>query len=506
MNNKTIIKGKIRIISPVHIGGAQEKHALKGLDYIVNKGNVYFLDEYKLIAHFGPEKYSNALASGKLEELCGSINLTDYSKKVISNISGEIGTDIKINIKHTLSNRPIIPGSSLKGALRSVFVNKFGGAKTEYDRNNRPKTIEPFGEIAQDINRYMIVSDSEFSQSTFVNTKTFNLRGSNGGIIGGWKHELKGGNSDNFDTNGFTFPHEVIPNNDFGDLRIVFNTKFIDNAKNTRDPKILKINDSIEAIYKGSQQEIFSIIQSYTESFIAKELAFFNKFEADRSVDLIEFYEYIRNENQKMPILRLGLGSGFHSMTGDPYDSHDIDEVGKPGKYKGKNSSKSRKIAFSGSGDDIRLFPMGFVQMMTNEYYDQHYRESFEARKATILAKEALQKEKQKADNLAYEAAKMKAESDTLLIAEKDELARLEALKPKMIEINQLKKAKWVDGIVVGQNGKMLQFRPFITGFDDKIFEISYSAGMPLDTIIQVMCMSPNVKMLQFQGAPKVKQ
>ncbi|MBK7522799.1 MAG: hypothetical protein IPI53_01105 [Saprospiraceae bacterium] len=503
MNDKTIIKGKIRIVSPVHIGGAQEKHALKGLDYVVNKGTVYFLDENKLIAHFGIDKYSNALALGKLEELCGSINLTEYSKKVISDISGEIGTDIKINIKNSLSNKPIIPGSSLKGALRSVFVNKLGGAKIEYDWNNRPKTVEPFGSIAEDINRFMIVADTEFNQCSFVNTKTFNLRFGQPDFKGGWKHELRGGTNDQFHSSGFTFPHEVIAQNDFGDLHLVFNTKSLQNTKNTRDPKILKINNQIESIYYGSQQQVFEIIQNYSAKFIEKELAFFRKFEANQSGEIITFYGNLLIENKKMPIIRLGLGSGFHSMTGDPYDSHDIDAIDRRGKYNGKDSAKSRKIAFRGSGDDLRLMPLGFIQLITDEYYDEYFKEKHEEKLKRI---EQAEKSKKIAETQKQEEIKKANENRIKVEAEAIEMAKIkaeEALQPKMVEISILKKAKWVDAVVVGQNGKMLKFKPFISGFEEKVFEISYSAGMPLDTVIQVMCMSPNGKCYNSKGLRK---
>ena len=97
---KQIISGMLRIVTPVHIGGAQEKHWQKGLDFIAKDGKVYLLDERKLVAHFGIEKYCTALATNTLTQLCSSININDYSKKVIHEISGEIGTDIKTNIKN----------------------------------------------------------------------------------------------------------------------------------------------------------------------------------------------------------------------------------------------------------------------------------------------------------------------------------------------------------------------------------------------------------------------
>ncbi len=510
MEGKTIIEGKIRIVSPVHIGGAQEKHLQRGLDYIVADGKAYFLDDRKLIAHFGIDAYSNALSENKITELCKTLtNLQEYSKKVVKSISGEIGTDIKTNIKNVLSEKPIIPGSSLKGALRSVFVNKLGGARVENDRNNKPKTIEPFGQIQEDVNRYMIVGDTEFNTCTFMNTKTFNLQNGRN-IIGGWKHTNN--TNDKFDNKGFTFPHEVIATDDFGTLNIVFNKSALQNALNSQkyvtDPRknIVKTGQKIEEIYLGSQEKIFKIIQEYTKTFLQKEISFFNKFETDQTSEIVEYYKNLLVENEKTPILRVGLGSGFHSMTGDPYDSHDIDEINRRGKYRGKDSAKSRKIAFSGSGDNLRLYPMGFVQLMTNEYYDQNYKKQHEERLQHLQIKNEQAKQFEK-----EQALKVQEQIENNKITEKQRVeaeikAKEDALKPKMIEALLLRKAKWVDGIVVGQNGKMLQFKPFVVGFEEKVFEISYSSGMPIDTVIQVMCLSPNGKILQFQGSPKKKE
>ncbi|MBK8818383.1 MAG: hypothetical protein IPN49_04570 [Saprospiraceae bacterium] len=233
-------------------------------------------------------------------------------------------------------------------------------------------------------------------------------------------------------------------------------------------------------------------------------MAFFRKFEANQSGEIITFYENLLIENKKMPIIRLRLGSGFHSMTGDPYDSHDIDAIDRRGKYNGKDSAKSRKIA-RGSGDDLRLMPLGFIQLITDEYYDEYFKEKHEEKLKRI---EQAEKSKKIAETQKQEEIKKANENRIKVEAEAIEMAKIkaeEALQPKMVEISILKKAKWVDAVVVGQNGKMLKFKPFISGFEEKVFEISYSAGMPLDTVIQVMCMSPNGKMLQFQGSPKVK-
>jgi CRISPR/Cas system CSM-associated protein Csm5 (group 7 of RAMP superfamily) len=497
---KTIIKGKLRIVTPVHIGGAQEKHLQRGLDYIDTTDGVYFLDEKKLITKWGITQYSDAVAQGKLEELCRSINLSEYSTKVIKNISGEIGTDIKSNVKNTLSGKPIIPGSSLKGSLRSVFYNFIVG-------NQPPKKEDlVFGKISEDIFRYMIVNDVEFNGSTYINTKTFNLRNDRGQFAGGWKHELRGNTNNQFNSKGFTFPHEVINTEDISDFSIVINIQALGLAISTQK---VKYNDHFGKIFKGSESDIYGLLQNYMSKYLQNEIDFFTKYETDQSGLIIEELNRLLELNKQAPLVRLGLGSGFHAMTGDTlHDDHDIDGIGS--RNRGLNneidSAKSRKIAFKGSGQNLELFPMGFVQLCSEEVYGQFYKEAFEAKKAALIEIEAIHKAKKKADHAAYELSKIKAIEDARMQAEKEEQAKQEFLKPKTVDVISLKKAKWVDCVVTGQNGKMLQFKPFVTGFENRVYELSYASGMEVGTIIQATCLSPNGKMLQFQGSPKKKE
>ena len=525
---KTIIKGKLRIVTPVHIGGAQEKHLQRGIDYIDTSDGVYFLDEKKLITHFGIGEYSNALVQGKLGDLCKSINLGEYSTKVIKNLSGEIGTDIKSNIKNTLSGKPIIPGSSLKGSLRSVFYNIASNGRGAARHED-----EIFGRISEDIFRYMIVNDVEFNGSFYINTKTFNLRNDRGQFAGGWKHELRGNTSSQFNSKGFTFPHEVINTEDIGDFSIVINRQAL--SLSARAEKV-KHNQYTDKIFRGSEADIYTLIQNNTAKYLKAEIDFFTKYETDHSELIVGELNRLFELNKQAPLLRLGLGSGFHAMTGDTHYPNNHKETGIWGdpnerhhdntpnnkfdrnylkfqiplnqrkNREGTFMFKSRKIAFEGSGESLKLYPMGFVQLCSEEVYDNYYKEAFEIKLAAIKNAEIKANEKLKAENAAYEAAKIKAAEDEKKAKEEAEIARLESLKPKFTDPLTLKKAKWVDGLVVGQNGLSVKFKPYITWFEEKIFEIRYPAGLPNDTIIQVMCLSPNGKTLQFQGSPKQKQ
>ncbi|HOY12963.1 MAG TPA: type III-A CRISPR-associated RAMP protein Csm5 [Saprospiraceae bacterium] len=382
---KTVISGKLRIVTPVHIGGAQEKHMQKGLDYLTQDGKVYFLDEKRLINHFKIEKYSTFLSQGKLDQLCSNINLRDYSYKIVNNISGEIGSDIKTNIKNALSNKPIIPGSSLKGGLRSVFYNYIV-------QNNPPKMeVDVFGKISEDIFRFLIVNDVQFNETSYINTKTYNLQGYENQLKGGWKHELKGKTNSQFKSSGFTFPHEVISMDDVGDFKIIINKTALDLA--SRASKV-KTNQFFEEIFKGKEEDILRILQTYMSAYLLKELDFFTKYEADQSNIIVDELNRLIRLNEQAPLVRLGLGSGYHAMTGDTHNgTHEINGIGNRnrGLFNGQDSSKSRKLAFKGSGENLQFYPMGFIQIMTDEYYENHYKATFLKRNEELANAEKYQ-------------------------------------------------------------------------------------------------------------------
>ncbi|MEP7266148.1 MAG: type III-A CRISPR-associated RAMP protein Csm5 [Saprospiraceae bacterium] len=492
---KNTIKGKLRILTPVHIGGAQEKHLQKGLDYITNGSVVYFLDEKKLISHFGIDKYSNALATNSLEKLIKDTgNKPGFFCTHNISISGEIGADIKMNIKNTLTGKPIIPGSSLKGALRSVIYNYASNGEVipEKDERGRHRNMEQkyFGKIDEDPFRYLIVNDIEFSNSAYVNTKTFNLLSIQ---KGGWKQSGK--STEQFSSQGFTFPLEIIELDAIGDYEIVINNKALETS--IRNNKV-KISEKTKSLFENKENIFFKIIQSYSQKYLESERAFFQRYQGEKYELILVEIDRLLQLNEKSPILRVGLGSGFHAMTGDTlHPSHLIDEIARigrngdktRGKNRGEDSAKSRKIAFIGEGDTLQLFPMGFVQLLDENAYKAIQAE---------IEKEQVERAGQAASIL--EQNKKQADEEQ---RRKDELK-----KPQMTLISALSKnrSRSIDAEVIGLNGTQLILKPFVEKMESHKYEIRYAAGLPMGTIVQVEAiLIANNSKLQLSGSPKIK-
>lgn len=494
---KTIIKGKLRIVTPVHIGGAQEKHLLKGLDFINDGSTIYFLDEKKIIAKTKIDQYSNALATNNLEGLIKTLklNLNDISITK-STITGEVGQDIKTIIKNALSGKPIIPGSSLKGAIRSILYNLEGGS-----RNNPEWKI--FGNIAEDMLRFILVNDVKYDKSNYINTKTYNLKSS---LDGGWKHSIK--TNEIFSETGFTFPYEAICPDQISEYEIIFNQKLLETviseqkSIDLRNSKIIETNKKIKPVIKIAQKvknifeskEVFlKTIQIYTNRYLHAEKLFFEKYKGDKYESIVTEINRLLSLNDKSPLLRLGLGSGFHSMTGDTlFDSHLIDGISENrGRTRGqlgrKDSSKSRKLAFEKIGNEYKFYPMGFVQLCTDDYYES-IKDNLQVRSniSKIVAPTL--------DGANYNISSS--------ISEPVQPVNSEIYKPKYTDPSKLKKIASIDAIVTGQNGKFLLFKPLVSGYDHIDGHINYSTGMKEGTVIQVQCKLEGNKLV-YSGYPK---
>jgi len=447
---KIIEEYYIRILTPVHIGAAQEKHLAKDIDYIEENGKIFFLDEQKILDDFKMDEYINYLSTGNLKKMFRNRKLINYASHIKENIIGEIGTEIKTNIKNTLDNKPYIPGSSIKGAIRSVLLNKVKPIKNSFFDKRKGKMviklIEPFGKIHEDAFRYLTVGDSFFNESIFINTKLFNLINQNEEIVGGWKNDSSGGNSQDFIPEGFTFPYECIAPGSISKFRISFNRKSYKESKKEQDrlnqrssyKKILKPLNIFDKLAENNKLDfLFNIIQEYTKEYINKEIKFFEKYSNEETDTIIEEYRRLLDLNDKAPLLRIGQGSGFHSISGDwQFDTHEITDFGykNRGFYNGKESAKSRKLAFTKTDGKLKFYPMGFVQLLTEEkakpFLDRQEKEQKERYKLA---------EKQRQENKEKEVIEKREKEKRI---EEERRAIEEANRPKFLKYATLKPGK----------------------------------------------------------------
>jgi len=374
-NINTIYNCKLEVLTPVHIGAGKEKDWVQGIDYIIDKERIKVFNQEKLYAELidiqennnqtGLDILSNYLTQRKYEDLEKYIKTKIDIKKVTLadyDILGEIkpAGEIKSFIRNGLGKQ-YIPGSSLKGAIRSILFNHlYKGLKP----NGMMQKLENdlFGFIDNNIMKFIRVYDAECEQEDFeiFNIELFNLYNR-----GTWKSDYK---------KGFKISVEALNEKSEANLRINIASGLIDFIKNKGAMLPRNLTHVIKD--KAPLENIFSIINQYSKLYIEKEIQFFESFPHAESTDLaIEELTKIVNTISKLEkscILRMSYGSGFHGITGD-WRLHDhIVSIDNPDNENWVwNSAQHKKApAFYKSRRMIRDFdeplPMGFVKLTIN--------------------------------------------------------------------------------------------------------------------------------------------
>ncbi|MCQ2230549.1 MAG: RAMP superfamily CRISPR-associated protein [Paludibacteraceae bacterium] len=360
INNKYNIE--IEVLTPLSIGAGAEKDWARGVDFVVDNGNLYKLNLKKMLA-FG----------FSLDELSACFS-NKNEKAIISKLSGRLkqvsdfvlpmpaqsDNDVKSFVKNQLTGKPILVGSSLKGAIRSVLFSSF--------RDNENKTEEVFGKIkdGSDFMRFVRISDADFENTVLINTKIFNLHKVDGVWEGGWKHAFQNGTDSKFQMTGFNTVYECLCVGDKAKTTISLSKTLFDNFNGDQPHKEKKQELFSDEEYDPIEN-LFYEINNHTYDYIKKELDFFKCYrQADNSEKIIKSLTSLLNqtndllEDNQSCILKMSAGAGFHSITGDwQYDDFVNTGVWDSGKNNGKIKYKSRKIAI----DNGVYSMMGFVKL-----------------------------------------------------------------------------------------------------------------------------------------------
>lgn len=443
----------IVVLTPLHAGAGSEKDLVKGLDYVQKDGQVFLLNQKKVLQEIDISTLSNVLLnrddsqlisklSGKLDKVSDTV----YEMPVTSD------NDIKSFFRNGLSNKPVLPGSSLKGAIRSIL---FSYLKNKSQDNED----EVFGKAADGdtFMRFIKISDASFDRLSLSNTKIFNLQKVGDSWQGAWKH---GGNQTDarFKPAGFNTLYEVLPPKASSKVTISLADKTFDSFNiNNRH----KFGDKKENIIHHPIEFLFDIINQHTTEYITKQIAFYNKYPNNETDAIIMNLKSVLDqipEDNCWCVLKMSAGSGFHSITGDwQYDKHH--ELGlwtgedaikyklsfkQKEKYIGnKEKFKSRKIAIGSSSDEFKYTPMGFVKIgrkgdtvLKQERLEAEAKAEAEKQEAVERLRIEKQKEAERIELLRKEEAEQ-LRLETERIKKETEAKQLEA---ERLEVESLKR------------------------------------------------------------------
>ncbi|MEM4313643.1 MAG: RAMP superfamily CRISPR-associated protein, partial [Thermoplasmata archaeon] len=325
---------RLEIVSPAHIGVSHEKKLL-ALDYLVRNSIISTIDWESVFSKLNKDeikKFSQSIMNdNKIEQTKISyVNKFPYFKEDIPYANGCV-FDVKTKINTHLRDgqgRVYMPGSSLKGAIISVYYSNY--ATKNRNKISRGDIDVVFGSQENSPLRLFEVTDAYFhtGSTKIYPAKIYSLRVSRiNDYEGGWKHK-KQGSTLKFNNTDFINLYECFDIGKQGYLRIKFNEELLEL---NRQQKVSLSNEKI--IFDGTNQPIermFKLINEHTINYLKKELNFFLKFQGERSDNIIKKINVlIELVNQCMKnncaLLHLGSGSGFHGITGDwRFDSHII--------------------------------------------------------------------------------------------------------------------------------------------------------------------------------------
>lgn len=359
VNNKYYIK--LTAVTPFSVGAGNEEEWVKGADYVIKDGKVYVLDLHR-VAEVGIDisKLSGLFLSGNHE---GIVNILgrkiDEVAMRIFDLPCSTDNNIKAFERSQMHDLPVVAGSSLKGAIRSVLFNHLRDAETSNE--------DVFGTMRDgtDFMRFIKVGDIEMPSTELFNTKIFNLQSNGESWSGGWKH-AKEKTDNSYNSVGFNTLYECVAPNVSGIGSFVLGKQqfelLLNDLKRKKMPDVVH-GEKKRHIINGGIEELFAIINRFTKNYLLKERAFFEKYSAKRTGQVLDSIDNLLQmipEDDSFCLLKMSAGVGFHAITGDwQYEDYSRTGLHTDGRNKGKQKYKSRKIVEQKDG----LSLMGFVKL-----------------------------------------------------------------------------------------------------------------------------------------------
>ncbi|NWF51096.1 MAG: hypothetical protein HXY49_11215 [Ignavibacteriaceae bacterium] len=383
-NSKKIIGEKIpcsiEVLTPVHIGSGVK--LAKDIDFTYTNDTVTIVPQSELMNYLeqNPDEMQKFIDGGyKLDKL----TIGSLGKKYP--INGERIFDIS-EFERNGFGRPYIPGSSIKGGIRTIILKSKFDSLTQHQKDELLKKVthtkkeraseealkEIFGDDSNNnLMRALEIFDTEFEDVDLLKVLILSLTNDQGTSFG-WKQMSRPPkNVDNpkYATSIFV---EALPIGSKGYSSISLSNFLFNNPTAKRELKFSE--NSLSNI-----NSLISTINNYSIEKLNCEKKFFENHNSSKKLnELIKHIELLIAEHSKLKndefIMRLSWGSGWKGMTGDFINDLDKDEKTKwieffRKKYQmGKKDfpifPKTRRIIFE---DYKPKYLTGWIKVKLNE-------------------------------------------------------------------------------------------------------------------------------------------
>ena len=346
------MKINIKTLSPVFIGGSEADNLSPYSDYIQHDDKIILLDPKKLSELISKDNSIIEKYVSKTREMDESgthskfvlenfINnefgvSTEELKKDEYNVYGEIGKNI-VHLHINSSGRSFIPGSSIKGAIRTA-VFYYWLKNDNIGKSYLMKLIDKVSELYQEktaleekkenerLDEFEINRLNNLSKESFINKE----------LSKELNESLLFGNNKSFE-----FRNLLISDSDFIDKNnsIVLNSiryniinpkegipvwnLCIDKDTNTNILMTIRDNfnnQALKSYFNSTISKLYECINSFSKDILEFEINIFNELnneEVKNSLSgVIEYYEYLKkiinNSNNQYCIMRLGAGKTYY--------------------------------------------------------------------------------------------------------------------------------------------------------------------------------------------------
>ena len=325
-------KIKIETLTPVHVGSGQSLY--NGMDFIAQNKNLGIIDVDKLGRLIGSDQktiqeWVTSIDRGTGGEFVlgrtGSHDIKDYSSRVIANRVdfGQYDGTLK-ECMHDGLGRPYIPGSSIKGAIRTLLLATIIG-KLDNDawgetvlrineRNGRRYTVNDrienrvLGDIDTDIFRFIRVGDAYFEKGceAAIRLIMLNIREKQQ-LRDERKHQAV----------------EVIEAHAEAEFSLDISSRsaYDKSAKFYKESKVPKPMPSFPEPF-SSPQELFKMINAKTRQLIGEEIEYWENQGGSYTghegyvENLEQIYEMAKTCSERQCVIRVGQSGGWRFTTG----------------------------------------------------------------------------------------------------------------------------------------------------------------------------------------------
>ena len=500
---------RIELLTPVHIGTGRKLEP--GLDFVsfgAPEHVVAVLDERKVFDIVGADNLSTWLSI-----INQNGNLLTYLRQRQPKLAAATiatrqldtpeatptaGQTVREQM-HTGGGEALLPGSSLKGALRTAWLaekilakpressyalpNGEAALKRNFSDQQLtqshlvPADTKRGQEPNHDLLRLLQVGDAHFTRTSCLLTETLN--------------ETGGGPQMKQSVQQFA---ECLSAKQSALVRV--------QVPEVLKRELLEKNQLRRADAQAlTLPALLQTVQTQTARLLARELARYEPKDFSRAEDgaglFVEQLQQLQRQNAacesgRAAVLRLGFGSGHAFITGGWYEEvlrdqfqvrRDIENAArKNNRYEGTPLSKTRKMTLGG-------VPLGFIRL-------------------TLLSEEELAAEVARTQGEAQSqaAAKAQAATEAEAIRKATEQAAAEALKPQYYGGN-LRQGTELDAVVEKFTSPTLTLRLYVGAVgQEQLVPLRYPGGLPVGTVVVVKVQSEQKGKVQNVAFVRVKK